>query len=82
MSFRKEHDSLGEKNIPSEAYYGTQTLRAAETYHITGVPISHNREFIDALAYVKKACAKANFKLNLLNKEKKPTLYAWHVTIL
>jgi len=70
MGYRKEHDSLGEKNIPEEAYYGTQTLRAAETYHITGVPISHNREFIDALAYVKKACAKANFKLGLLTEEK------------
>jgi aspartate ammonia-lyase len=70
MGFRKEHDSLGEKNIPEDAYYGTQTLRAVETYHITGVPISHNREFIDSLAYVKKACAKANFKLGLLSEEK------------
>ena len=38
-SQRIEHDLLGEKAVPAEAYYGIQTQRAMENFHITGVPI-------------------------------------------
>jgi aspartate ammonia-lyase len=58
--FRIEHDLLGEKKIPADAYYGVQTLRALENFKISGVPISHYPDLIRALAMVKLAAAKAN----------------------
>ncbi|HAR41447.1 MAG TPA: aspartate ammonia-lyase [Bdellovibrionales bacterium] len=64
--FRLEHDFLGERPIPADAYYGVQTLRAKENFDITGVPISHAPEMIRALAYVKKAAALANLELNII----------------
>ncbi len=44
--FRVEHDLLGEKEVPAEAYYGIQTVRAIDNFHITGVPISQYPELI------------------------------------
>lgn len=58
--FRIEHDFLGEKEIPDEAYYGIQTARALENFHITGMPISREPLLIQAFGYVKKAAAMAN----------------------
>ena len=58
--FRIEHDLLGEKRIPADAYYGVQTLRAIENFRISGVPISHYPDLIRALAMIKLAAAKAN----------------------
>ncbi|MEM2873272.1 MAG: aspartate ammonia-lyase [Nitrososphaerales archaeon] len=55
---RVEKDYLGEKEIPEDAYYGIQTLRAIENFPISG--IKANPEFIRATAIVKKACAEAN----------------------
>jgi aspartate ammonia-lyase len=66
MAFRIEKDFLGEKNVPVEAYYGIQTLRAVENFPITGVPI--HRELIIALAEVKKAAALANMDTHLMPK--------------
>jgi len=37
---RIEHDLLGERAIPDDAYYGVQTARALENFHISGVPIA------------------------------------------
>lgn len=68
-TFRTEHDFLGEKQIPNEVYYGIQTLRAIENFHITGTPISKEPLFIKAFAYVKKAAALANNKCGVLNNE-------------
>ncbi|KKC50076.1 MULTISPECIES: aspartate ammonia-lyase [Paenibacillus] len=64
MAFRLEHDFLGEKQVPESAYYGIQTLRAVENFPITGVPIHH--ELLTALAHVKKAAARANMDVHLL----------------
>ncbi|HSO21670.1 MAG TPA: hypothetical protein VLT81_02120, partial [Chondromyces sp.] len=58
--FRIEHDLLGEKPVPAEAYYGIQTVRAIDNFHITGVPISQYPELIRALAMIKLAAARAN----------------------
>ncbi|WP_242923813.1 aspartate ammonia-lyase [Pontibacter liquoris] len=58
--FRTEHDFLGEKQIPNVAYYGIQTARALENFHITGIPVSKEPLFIQAFGYVKKAAAMAN----------------------
>jgi aspartate ammonia-lyase len=66
---RLEHDLIGELEIPSDKYYGIQTERARENFRITGMPISQNREMIEALAYVKKAAALANLELGLLRPE-------------
>ena len=48
---RKEHDFLGELEIPNEVYYGVQTFRAIENFNITGIPISIEPLFIKALGY-------------------------------
>jgi len=66
---RMEHDLLGDREVPAEAYYGIQTLRALENYDITGIPLSHFPSLLKALAMVKKAAAKANRKLGDLDKE-------------
>ena len=63
---RTEHDLLGEREVPDEALYGVQTLRAAENFPITGVPLREFPELISALAAVKIAAAKANHELGLL----------------
>lgn len=65
---RLEHDCIGQLEVPSDAYYGCQTLRAANNYHITGVPISHYPRLIRSLAYIKMACAEANASLGLLDE--------------
>ncbi len=63
---RREHDLLGERDIPAGAYYGVQTLRGVENFHITGIPLSTYPSFVKSLAYVKKAAALANGQLGLL----------------
>jgi aspartate ammonia-lyase len=55
---RIEHDFLGDREVPIEAYYGVQTLRGAENFPITGLPI--HPALIRAMAMVKKASALAN----------------------
>ena len=59
---RIEHDLLGEKTIPDDVYYGVQTARALENFHISGVPISQYPDLIRALAMVKLAAARANYE--------------------
>jgi len=66
-SYRVEHDSLGERELPDTAYYGVQTVRALENFAISGVPLSHFAHFVNALAYVKKAAALANAELACLD---------------
>lgn len=68
---RVEHDLLGEKSIPDDCYYGIQTARAKENFHITGLKLAGFPTFIQALAKVKKACALANYDLELLPEAKK-----------
>lgn len=63
---RKEHDLLGERDVPFEFYYGIQTLRATENFNISGVSINHFHDLIVALAQVKMAAAKTNYDLGLL----------------
>src|SRR6201993_2606725 len=59
---RIEHDLLGQKNIPDVVYFGIQSSRALENFHISGVPISQYPDLIRALAIVKLAAARANFE--------------------
>lgn len=67
MKFRREHDSLGELEVPNEAYYGIQSLRAQDNFPITGYRI--HSEFISALAMVKKASTEANLQVGLLSEK-------------
>src|SRR5215217_4558634 len=66
---RVEHDLLGEREVPDEALYGIQTLRALENFPITGVPLREFPSLIDALAAVKEAAALANAERGLLTEE-------------
>lgn len=65
---RIEHDFLGERAIDGDVYYGIQTLRAIENFHITGIPLRVEPLFVQALAYVKKAAALANRDYNRQNQ--------------
>ena len=64
---RIEKDFLGEKQIPDNAYYGVQTLRGKENFHITGIPMSKEPYFVKAFGYVKKAAAMANRDLGTID---------------
>jgi len=66
-SYRTEHDSLGDRELPNNAYYGVQTVRALENFAVSGVPLRNFAHFVNALAYVKKAAAQANTELNCLD---------------
>jgi aspartate ammonia-lyase len=63
-----EHDLLGEREVPSDAYYGVHTLRALENFPISGIPLSTYPNMVRALACVKQACALANRELGLLDE--------------
>lgn len=66
---RIEHDLLGEKSIPDDVYYGVQTARALENFHISGVPISQYPDLIRALAMVKLGAARANYDCKQVPEE-------------
>jgi aspartate ammonia-lyase len=65
---RREHDLLGERDVPNEAMYGVQTLRALENFPITGTALREFPQLIEALAAVKEAAARANAEVGLLDR--------------
>ncbi len=67
---RLEHDLIGERQIPGNAYYGIHTLRALENFPISGTPISIYQALVNALACVKQAAAMANHELGLLDEKR------------
>jgi len=67
---RIEHDLLGDRTVPGDAYYGVHTLRALENFEITGTPISIYPDLVVALACIKQAAALTNNELQLLDDEK------------
>ena len=68
---RSEHDLLGDRDVPEEMLYGVQTLRAIENFNISGITLNFFPNLIVGFAYIKKAAAMANHKLNLLTDEVK-----------
>jgi aspartate ammonia-lyase len=68
--YRVEHDLLGDRQVPADAYYGVHTLRARENFAITGIAISTYPDLVDALTAVKYAAAAANRDLGLLAADK------------
>lgn len=69
MTTRLEHDLLGEREIPANAYWGIHTLRAIENFPITGVPIGHYRSLVRGLGFIKEASARANLELDVIPQE-------------
>ncbi|MCI0602028.1 aspartate ammonia-lyase [bacterium] len=68
MKTRIEKDSLGELEVPEEAYYGVQTARAVENFRIS--PLRFQTEFVRSLAWIKAAAAKTNRELGLLDEQR------------
>ena len=75
-STRIEHDLLGDRAIPSAAYWGVHTLRAVENFPISGQTIATAPDLIDALAAIKQAAALANRDLGLLDDTRAAAIVA------
>ena len=73
---RQEYDLLGNRDVPADAYYGIQTLRAFENFTVSGVRLHQFSTFIRAFATVKKAAAIANNKVGVLNDVVKDAIVA------
>lgn len=67
---RMEHDLLGDKAVPADAYYGVQTARALENFQISGVGMNAYPDFIRGFAMTKLAAARANTKLGAMKPER------------
>ena len=65
--FREEADSLGKKMVPAKAYYGVQSLRAAENFQITGRRV--HSEFIKSIVEIKMAAAITNYEAKVIDKD-------------
>src|SRR6058998_613029 len=65
---RVERDSMGEMQVPADAYYGASTQRAVLNFPISGDPMP--RRFIRALGMVKRAAAQTNRELGLLPRRR------------
>ena len=65
-AYRTEKDSIGIKDVPGDVYYGVQSLRASENFHITG--LNMHPEIINSMAHIKKAAAITNCEIGLLDK--------------
>ena len=65
--FRIEHDSVGELQVPADAYYGVQSLRGARNFKITGTMM--HPDFIKNMAKIKKACAIVNGNIGAFDKK-------------
>lgn len=68
METRIEKDSLGDRQIPKDAYYGVQTHRALENFPISG--LKPKASYVDATVHIKRAAAVVNSELGLLDKKK------------
>ncbi|MDO6512574.1 aspartate ammonia-lyase [Neptuniibacter sp. 2_MG-2023] len=71
-SYRIENDSLGEVQVPIDAFFGAQTQRAMENFTISDITMP--RAFIRSLGLVKAACAAANTELEILDAEVSTTI--------
>jgi aspartate ammonia-lyase len=67
MTFRTERDPLGELNVPADAYYGVQTVRAVQNFPISG--LRAHEELVTATILIKKAAAAANQSLGRLDSQ-------------
>jgi aspartate ammonia-lyase len=70
QQFRTEKDLLGEKQIPADAYYGVQTMRALENFQVSGVKTNFYPDYVRAYAMVKLAAARANTEVGRMKKDR------------
>jgi fumarate hydratase class II len=70
MQYRIEKDTMGEVQVPIDAYYGAQTQRSIDNFKIAADINRMPKEIIKAFAYLKKAAAITNFEAGVLSKEK------------
>lgn len=70
MNFRTEKDTMGEVQVPADAYYGAQTQRSIDNFKIAQDINKMPKEIIQAFAYLKKAAALTNAELGVLPEEK------------
>jgi fumarate hydratase class II len=70
MSYRIEHDTMGDVKVPADKYWGAQTQRSVSNFPI-GPSSSMPKEIIEAFGYLKKAAAFTNCKLGVLSEEKR-----------
>ncbi|WBY00742.1 aspartate ammonia-lyase [Ramlibacter tataouinensis] len=73
---RIERDFLGEKQIPSHAWWGVHTARAVENFPISGTPVSAMPELVRAFGFVKKAAARTNLELGVLDEARTHAIVA------
>jgi len=76
ITTRREHDLLGDRDVPASAYYGIHTLRAVENFPISGTPISAWPDLVTALACIKEAAAETNHQLGLLDAARRDAIVA------
>ena len=74
---RPESDSIGTLEVPAEAYYGVQTLRGMQNFHITGVPM--DRRFYMNIVRIKKAAALTNRTAGLIDDRMCDALSLIHI---
>ena len=74
MGTRKEHDFIGELEIPDDVYYGVQTFRAVDNFQMTGRKLKDYPFFVKAFAQIKKAAALANKEVGVLDSDKADAL--------
>ena len=72
MEYRVESDSIGSKKVPTDAYYGIQSMRGTENFPITGRRL--RPEFIESIAQIKKACALCNHRVGELDSVRKDAI--------
>ncbi len=65
---RIEKDSMGEMEVPADAYYGASTQRAVLNFPISGQPLP--RRFIRALGLVKRVASQTNLELGMLSRRR------------
>lgn len=76
QTVRTEHDLLGDRDVPADAYWGVHTLRAVENFPITGQALATDPHLVRGLAAVKLAAARANRELGLLDDERASAIEA------
>lgn len=69
MEYRVENDSLGQIEVPADAYWGAHTARALDNFPISGIPLSQHPELITALAMVKRAAAVTNGRIGAIGPD-------------
>ena len=74
MEYRVETDTMGEVQVPAEAYYGAQTQRAVDNFSVSGITLPV--PFVRSLGMLKKHAASVNLKLGLLENEKADAIRA------